>query len=114
MSMSRPEVWLVIVLAALVTLAERGSFLLGKGDAPLPPVLKRTLKFVPAAVFAAIALPALTQPSGVAVGPVDAERDADVRRGHGLPVAPRLGCRLRTWVPAETAGASPSRRRPRW
>lgn len=72
MSMSCLEVWLVIVLAALVTLAERGSFLLGKGDAPLPPVLKRTLKFVPAAVFAAIALPALTQPSGVAVGPVDA------------------------------------------
>ena len=71
MSMSRPEVWLIIVLAALVTLAERGSFLLSKSEAPLPPFVKRSLRYVPAAVFAAIALPAVTQPSGVGVGPVD-------------------------------------------
>lgn len=71
MSLSRPEVWLIIVLAALVTLGERASFLVTKGETPLPPFIKRTLRYVPAAVFAAIALPALAQPSQVALGPVD-------------------------------------------
>lgn len=71
MSLSRPEVWLIILLAALVTLAERASFLVTKGETPLPPLIKRTLKYVPAAVFAAIALPALAQPSLVALGPLD-------------------------------------------
>lgn len=71
MSMSRPEVWMIIVLAALVTLAERGSFLLTRSELPLPGLIKRTLRYVPAAVFAAIAMPALAQPSGVALGPVD-------------------------------------------
>jgi len=70
-SLSRPEVWLIIVLAALITLAERGVFLLSRTSAPLPPVIKRALRFVPAAVFAAIAVPALAQPSGTALGPID-------------------------------------------
>ncbi len=69
--MTRPEVWLVIALAALVTLAERGSFLVTRGQAPLPPLVRRSLRYVPAAVFAAITVPALFQPSGVAVGPID-------------------------------------------
>lgn len=69
--MSRPEVWLAIALAALVTLAERGSFLLTQSESPLPPLVRRCLRYVPAAVFAAITIPALAQPSGTGVGPVD-------------------------------------------
>ncbi|HZW27481.1 MAG TPA: AzlD domain-containing protein [Trueperaceae bacterium] len=69
--MSRPEVWLVIVLSALVTLAERGAFLITTSRRPLPPLLQRALRYVPAAVFAAITLPALTRPSGVGLGPLD-------------------------------------------
>ncbi len=69
--MSRPEVWLAIALAALVTLAERGSFLLTQSEAPLPPLVRRCLRYVPAAVFAAITIPALAQPSGSGVGAVD-------------------------------------------
>ncbi len=69
--MSRPETWLVIVLAALVTLLERGSFLLTQSEAPLPPVVRRGLRYVPASVFAAITVPALAEPSGNAIGPVD-------------------------------------------
>lgn len=78
MSMSRPEVWLIFVLAALVTLAERASFLITKSEAPLPPLVKRTLRYVPAAVFAAIAVPALARPSLVSLGPVDVRLVAGV------------------------------------
>src|SRR5690554_3534533 len=69
--MSRPEVWLAIGLAALVTLVERGSFLLTQTEAPLPPLVRRSLRFVPASVFAAITVPALLEPSGNAIGSVD-------------------------------------------
>ncbi len=79
--MSRPEVWLAVVLSALVTLAERGSFLLAASEEPLPPLLRRALRYVPAAVFAAITLPALTRPSGVGLGPLDARLLAGVVAG---------------------------------
>lgn len=69
--MTRPEIWLAIALAALVTLMERGSFLLTQSEAPLPPLVRRCLRFVPASVFAAITVPALLQPSGNDLGPVD-------------------------------------------
>jgi branched-subunit amino acid transport protein len=78
---SRPEVWLVIALAALVTLAERAAFLVSTSDKPLPPFLRRSLRYVPPAVFAAITLPALARPSGVALGPVDARVLAGVVAG---------------------------------
>lgn len=71
MEMSRPEVWLIIVLAALVTLAERASFLIAKRQTPLPPLMRRALRYVPAAVFAAIAVPAIARPGLVAFGPFD-------------------------------------------
>ena len=79
--MSRPEVWLAIVLAALITLAERGIFLVTATDRRLPDVLQRALSYVPAAVFAAITLPALLRPSGVALGPVDVRLLAGVVAG---------------------------------
>ena len=69
--MSRPEIWLAIALAALVTLIERGTFLLTQREAPLPPLVRRCLRFVPASVFAAITVPALAQPSGNSIGPID-------------------------------------------
>jgi len=78
---SRLDVWLVIVLGALVTLAERAVFLVSTSGKPLPPLLRRSLTYVPPAVFAAITLPALVRPSGVALGPVDARLVAGVLAG---------------------------------
>lgn len=69
--MDRPFVWLVILLGALVTLAERGAFLITASERPLPGLLRRALRYVPPAVFAALSLPNLLKPSGIALGPVD-------------------------------------------
>jgi branched-subunit amino acid transport protein len=71
LAVSRPELLLLIVAMALVTLAERASFLLLHDRLAIPPFLRRALAYVPAAVLAAIVTPALFQPSGVALGPID-------------------------------------------
>lgn len=69
--MTRPEVWLTIAGMALVTFALRGSFLLAADRTTLRPFVQRALRYVPPAVLAAIVAPALAQPSGVGLGPVD-------------------------------------------
>ena len=69
--MSRPELWLLIAGMALLTFLLRSSFLLAAGSLKLPPLLRRSLTYVPPAVLAAIVVPALAQPSGTALGPVD-------------------------------------------
>lgn len=69
--MTRPELWLTIVGMAFVTYALRSSFLLAADRLTLPPLLQRALRYVPAAVIAAIVAPALAAPSGAALGPVD-------------------------------------------
>jgi branched-subunit amino acid transport protein len=68
---SRPELLLLIGLMALITLAERASFLVLRDRLVMPPFVRRALAYVPAAVLAAIVAPALFQPSGVSVGVVD-------------------------------------------
>ncbi len=69
--MNRPDLWFTIAAMALLTFALRASFLLAADRLVLPPLLGRSLTYVPPAVLAAIVLPALAQPSGVGVGPFD-------------------------------------------
>jgi branched-subunit amino acid transport protein len=51
--------WLMISLIGIGTVLMRGSFLAILGPGSIPPALERALRFVPAAVFPAIALPAV-------------------------------------------------------
>jgi branched-subunit amino acid transport protein len=66
-SYADPVVWGVIVLVGVLTFAIRLSFiaLFGRLDA-IPPAVERGLRYVPAAVLAALVLPAFvtTQPGG--------------------------------------------------
>lgn len=59
--MSRPELWLVMAGMGVITLALRTSFLLLQDRVELPRWLERALRFVPAAVLAAIVAPALVR-----------------------------------------------------
>lgn len=58
-------VWLVILLAGLGTFALRLSFIQLFSGARMPQRAERTMRFVPAAVLAALVLPALLLPGGV-------------------------------------------------
>ncbi len=69
--MTTPDTILLFSLMALVTLAQRASFIVLGDRVTMPPLLRRALAYVPAAVLAAIVTPALFRESGVGVGPVD-------------------------------------------
>ena len=51
--------WLLVAAIGIGTVGLRGSFLALLGPGSIPPALQRALRFVPAAVFPAIALPAV-------------------------------------------------------
>lgn len=51
--------WLLVIFIGIGTVLLRGSFLALLGPGSIPPALQRALRFVPAAVFPAIALPAV-------------------------------------------------------
>jgi branched-subunit amino acid transport protein len=57
--MSVPALWLAIVGAGAVTFALRLSFIALLGRIEIPLLLGRTLRFVPAAVLTAVAIPLL-------------------------------------------------------
>jgi branched-subunit amino acid transport protein len=97
--MSRPELLLLIALMALVTLAERASFLALRDRFVMRPFIGRALAYVPPAVLAAIVTPALFQQSGVAIGPVD------VRLLAGL-LAGVVAWRTRSVIATFAAGMS--------
>jgi branched-subunit amino acid transport protein len=60
-----PRVWLVIVVAGVGTFLLRASFLfLFERVGGVPPRLERALRYVPAAVLAALVVPALVAPDG--------------------------------------------------
>jgi branched-subunit amino acid transport protein len=61
---SRPELWLIFVLMGLVTVSLRASFMLLQDRLALPNALERALRYVPAAVLAAILTPALFRGAG--------------------------------------------------
>lgn len=62
--MSREGLWVALLAMALVTYALRASFLLLGERLRLPRGLERALVFVPAAVLAAIAVPAVLAGEG--------------------------------------------------
>jgi branched-subunit amino acid transport protein len=69
---SRVDVLVLIVSMAAVTWIARASFIMLGERVAFPPVLRRALTYVPPAVLAAIVAPALAQPSGTLLGPIDA------------------------------------------
>lgn len=56
--------WLIIVGMGAITYAMRLSFILLPGHLRLPAILRRSLRFVPPAVFSALILPAVLRPAG--------------------------------------------------
>lgn len=59
------DVWLAIVVAGVGTYALRSSFLVVADRlVDLPPLVRRVLRQIPAAVLAALVLPALVRPEG--------------------------------------------------
>lgn len=69
--MSGPQITLLIFAMALVTLAERASFLIVKDRLRLPVPVERGLAYVPVAVIAALVAPLLFAPSEVSLGILD-------------------------------------------
>ncbi|MCP1675949.1 branched-subunit amino acid transport protein [Natronocella acetinitrilica] len=57
--MSMPLVWTLVVVIGVVTFALRLSGILVLGSREMPPLLERALRYVPAAVLAAIVVPAI-------------------------------------------------------
>jgi branched-subunit amino acid transport protein len=58
------NIWLVLILAGLLTFATRLSFILLLEKIKMPEWFRRGLRFVPVAVLSAIILPELTSPNG--------------------------------------------------
>jgi len=69
--MTRPEIWLLIVLSGAITFSHRASFIMLGSRLRLPPVLQRSLAYIPPAVLAAIVAPALLSNAGPSAGPFD-------------------------------------------
>ena len=63
--MSTPTLWLTIAVLAAVTFALRISFIVLLGRIEVPPFLERALRYVPAAVLAAVVIPLLLYQNGV-------------------------------------------------
>ena len=57
--MSDAALWLMMMAMGLITFALRVSFIALAGRLAMPPLVKRALRFVPAAVLSAIVVPAL-------------------------------------------------------
>ncbi|MFB6131591.1 MAG: AzlD domain-containing protein [Salinigranum sp.] len=63
------RVWLAVALIAVITFALRFSFIFALGRfETVPPWIDRTLRFVPAAVMTALAVPAFLVADPTAVG----------------------------------------------
>lgn len=62
--MSTASLWLLFLAIGLGTFSLRFSFIYLFGKITMPEWLRRALKYVPAAVLAALVFPALTHPTG--------------------------------------------------
>ena len=62
--MSAASLWLLFLAIGLGTFSMRFSFIYLFGRITMPEWLRRALKYVPAAVLAALVFPALTHPAG--------------------------------------------------
>ena len=58
------NIWLVMLIAGLLTFGMRLSFIYLFGRFEIPETIRRALRFVPPAVLSAIILPQLFMPSG--------------------------------------------------
>jgi branched-subunit amino acid transport protein len=58
------NIWLIMIIAGLVTFATRLSFILLLDRIKVPDWFRRGLRFVPVAVLSALILPELTSPNG--------------------------------------------------
>ena len=58
------SLWLLIIGMTLITFANRASFILMIGRFDLPPLVRRSLRYVPAAAITALIAPALAMPAG--------------------------------------------------
>lgn len=58
------KLWLLIAGMTLVTFANRAAFIVLIGRYELPPLLRRSLRYVPAAAITAVVAPALFMPEG--------------------------------------------------
>jgi branched-subunit amino acid transport protein len=65
--MSPIQVWITIVAMGVVTFLTRLSFILAWGNFEIPPIVRRSLRYVPPAVLSAIILPELLRPGGVPI-----------------------------------------------
>lgn len=65
--MSPIQVWLTIVAMGVVTFLTRLSFILAWGKFEIPPIVRRSLRYVPPAVLSAIILPELLRPGGIPI-----------------------------------------------
>lgn len=68
--------WWTFLAMGIVTLALRASFVVAQDRIALPPVLRRALRYVPAAVLAALVAPAFLGGGQSPIGPVDARLPA--------------------------------------
>ncbi len=62
--MTTPALWLVILAMGVITYAQRLSMIAVLGRVEVPGVVREALRFVPAAVLAAIVVPELLRPGG--------------------------------------------------
>ena len=67
MSADAVTLWLVIIGMGAITFALRASFMVLPPSIEIPPLLRRGLRFVPAAVLTAIWAPELLLQKGVAM-----------------------------------------------
>ncbi len=58
------SIWLVIFLGGLITFGMRLSFILALAHFEVPELVRRALRFVPAAVLSALIMPGLLMPAG--------------------------------------------------
>ncbi len=66
---STAEVWLIVIVLGLGTFAIRFSFLGLIGDRPLPPLVRRLLRFTPVAVLPGLVAPAVLWPAATGGAP---------------------------------------------
>lgn len=62
--MSEIMLWSVVVVIGVITFLQRLSFIQLQDRVRLPALLQRALRYVPAAVLAALVVPALVRPEG--------------------------------------------------
>jgi branched-subunit amino acid transport protein len=58
------NIWLVMLLGGLLTFAMRLSFIYLLARLDVPDIVRRALRFVPAAVLSALVMPELLMPAG--------------------------------------------------